>query len=65
MATKRLGKLELYKDKHGDWRWRTIAANGKVTADSGEGYKRRAGAIKGAVATAHAILRLMADTTTL
>ena len=28
-----------YKDKKGEWRWRLKAANGRILADSGEGYK--------------------------
>ena len=27
-----------YKDAKGEWRWR-LAANGRIIADSGEGYK--------------------------
>jgi uncharacterized protein YegP (UPF0339 family) len=29
----------LYKDNHGEWRWRLKSSNGRVLADSGEGYK--------------------------
>jgi len=32
--------VEFYKDKKGEWRWRVVAKNGKIVADSGEGYKR-------------------------
>ena len=28
-----------YKDAKGEWRWRLVAANGRIIADSGEGYK--------------------------
>lgn len=38
---KREGKVEFYRDVAGDWRWRIKAANGRILADSGEGYKRR------------------------
>lgn len=31
-------KAEIYKAKDG-WRWRIIAANGKILADSGEAYQ--------------------------
>jgi uncharacterized protein YegP (UPF0339 family) len=34
-------KFHVYQDKIGDWRWRLVARNGKVIADSGEGYKSR------------------------
>ncbi|HMH43612.1 MAG TPA: YegP family protein [Pyrinomonadaceae bacterium] len=27
-----------YKDQKGEWRWRLKAANGRILADSGEGY---------------------------
>lgn len=35
-------KFEIYKDAKGEWRWR-LKANGRIVADSGEGYKTRAG----------------------
>jgi uncharacterized protein YegP (UPF0339 family) len=28
-----------YKDSKGEWRWRLKASNGRIIADSGEGYK--------------------------
>jgi uncharacterized protein YegP (UPF0339 family) len=28
-----------YKDSKGEWRWRLVASNGRIIADSGEGYK--------------------------
>jgi len=34
-------RLEVYRDKKKDWRWRLLAANNKVVAISGEGYKRK------------------------
>ena len=30
---------QIYADRSGEWRWRLVAVNGKVIADSGEGYK--------------------------
>jgi uncharacterized protein YegP (UPF0339 family) len=33
-------KLETYQDGIAEWRWRLIR-NGRVIADSGEGYKRK------------------------
>ena len=30
-----------YKDAAGEWRWRLKAENGKIIADSGEGYKNK------------------------
>jgi uncharacterized protein len=41
-------KFILYRDKHREWRWRLKAKNGRVLADSGEGYKRKGGARKAA-----------------
>lgn len=38
-------KLELYRDRKKEWRWR-IAKRGRIIAASSEGYKRRLGAIK-------------------
>ena len=34
-------KFEVYRDKAGEYRWRLLASNGKLIADSGEGYTRR------------------------
>jgi uncharacterized protein YegP (UPF0339 family) len=31
-------KFEIYEDKRGEYRWRLIATNAKILADSGEGY---------------------------
>jgi uncharacterized protein YegP (UPF0339 family) len=30
--------VEYYKDTANQWRWRAIATNGRIVADSGEGY---------------------------
>lgn len=32
---------EFYQDDSGEWRWRAVAPNGRIVADSGEGYKNR------------------------
>ena len=34
-------RFEVYRDKAGEYRWRLLAANGQIVADSGEGYTRR------------------------
>ena len=34
-------KFEKYKDAKGEWRWRLHGKNGKILADSGEGYKNK------------------------
>jgi len=31
----------VYKDKAKEWRWRLVASNGRIIADSGEGYTER------------------------
>lgn len=41
-----MAKFLIYKDSLGEYRWRLIAANGKIVADSGEGYSRREGALE-------------------
>lgn len=40
MATK-APKIEIYKDKKNEFRWRLLSSNGRTVADSGEGYTRR------------------------
>ncbi len=42
--------FEIYKDAKGDWRWRLRARNGRIVADSAEGYASKRNA-KAAVAT--------------
>jgi uncharacterized protein YegP (UPF0339 family) len=27
-----------YKDRAGEWRWQLVSSNGRIVADSGEGY---------------------------
>ena len=34
-------KFHIYKDDKGEWRWRLKATNGKILADSGEGYSTK------------------------
>jgi uncharacterized protein YegP (UPF0339 family) len=36
-----------YKDQKGEWRWRLVAANGRIIADSGEGYSNEADCLDG------------------
>ncbi len=43
---KRTSKFVVFKDAAGEWRWQLLASNGKIVADSGEGYKRKASAEK-------------------
>jgi uncharacterized protein YegP (UPF0339 family) len=34
-------RIEIYKDKVGEWRWRALAGNGEVIANGGEGFSRK------------------------
>lgn len=38
----------VYKDRAEEWRWQARAENGRVVADSGEGYEHRQHAIDAA-----------------
>ena len=50
-------KFEIFREKNsgnsllalgaGDWRWRLLAANGKIIATSGEGYINKADCLHG------------------
>lgn len=37
----------VYKDRTGYWRWRYVADNGRIIADSGEGYVNEADCLHG------------------
>lgn len=39
--------FEVYEDNAGEWRWRLVATNGNIIADSGEGYVSKQGAKRG------------------
>jgi uncharacterized protein YegP (UPF0339 family) len=39
---------EVYQDKAGGWRWRRVAGNGEIVADSGESYSRKFDALMAA-----------------
>jgi uncharacterized protein YegP (UPF0339 family) len=39
--------FEVFKDSRGEFRWRLRAANAKIIADSGEGYKAKADCLHG------------------
>jgi uncharacterized protein YegP (UPF0339 family) len=34
--------FEVFRDRGGQWRWHLKAANGRILADSGEGYESQA-----------------------
>ena len=44
-------RFEVYADQSAKWRWRLIAANGKIIADSGEGYASEYNAVRAAART--------------
>ncbi|WP_338741143.1 HVO_2922 family protein [Haloplanus salilacus] len=40
-------RFELFVDAADEWRWRLVASNGNIIADSGEGYSSKQGAKRG------------------
>jgi uncharacterized protein YegP (UPF0339 family) len=48
--------IHVYRDAGGQWRWRMRAPNGRLVADSGEGYTRRVGAFRAARQLASALI---------
>lgn len=36
-----MAHFDIYQDQKGEWRWRLVAPNGLIIADSGEGYTRK------------------------
>ena len=48
MKRARLPSLKVYRDERREWRWRLLATNNRIIADSGEGYKTATGAWKAA-----------------
>lgn len=41
-------RFKVYQDDAKQWRWRLQSANGRILADSGEGYSRKWGAERAA-----------------
>ncbi len=41
--------LKMFQDKKKQWRWHVKADNGRIVADSGEGYVHLADAVNGAL----------------
>ncbi|RBI60054.1 DUF1508 domain-containing protein [halophilic archaeon] len=39
--------FEVFQDTADEWRWRLVAANGNIIADSGEGYRSKQGVKRG------------------
>ena len=48
MATKKYGRVEVYRDRARKWRWRIRASNGQITATPGESFSRRGAAVRSA-----------------
>lgn len=48
-------RFQVYQDRKGEWRWRLRARNGRIVADSGEGYSRRRDADRAAKAVVAAL----------
>jgi len=40
-------RFELFLDRAEEWRWRLVASNGEIIADSAEGYASKQGAKRG------------------
>lgn len=38
---------QVYKDRSNHWRWRYVASNGRIIADSAEGYVNKADCLFG------------------
>ncbi|MFC6731131.1 MULTISPECIES: HVO_2922 family protein [unclassified Haladaptatus] len=45
MATR--ATFEVFQDNADQWRWRLVASNGNIIADSGEGYQTKQGVERG------------------
>lgn len=43
----------IYEDVAGEWRWRLVAGNGQIIADSAEGYTRESDAVRAAETVAY------------
>ncbi len=44
-------KFKIYQDSKKEWRWTLTASNGRILADSGEGYKRKQACLRAIKAT--------------
>lgn len=41
-------KFKIYRDQAGLYRWKLVSRNGRIVADSGEGYSKRNNATRAA-----------------
>lgn len=39
--------FQVYADAAGEWRWRLVAGNGRIIAESGEGYRQKQDCLHG------------------
>lgn len=42
------GRVELYQDASGQWRWRSVSPNGRKVSSSGEDFDNRSNALRAA-----------------
>ena len=50
-------KFLVYRDTRGQYRWRLVASNGRIVADSAEGYVRRVDCLAGIALVRKAVAR--------
>ena len=50
---------KLFTDRRNEWRWHSKADNGRILADGGQGYRRRADALHGMRLTAFDLLPVL------
>jgi uncharacterized protein YegP (UPF0339 family) len=43
-----MDKWEIYQDSVGQWRWRRVAANGRIVGASSEGFSTRSACVENA-----------------
>ena len=48
-------KIDVYKDKSGEWRWKIVAENGNILSAATEGYANRSDAERSLEATREAL----------
>jgi uncharacterized protein YegP (UPF0339 family) len=48
VAKHKQAKIVIYQDSSGEWRWRLVAKNGRIVADSAEGYSKLSNAERAA-----------------
>lgn len=52
--------FDIFQDKRGEWRWRLRARNGRIIADSGEGYASKRNAHRAVATTLDAVVEAIA-----